>query len=109
MTKPHDPETTARLLARIKEGQRDNLPTLTDMQFVRFCEDGKHWDAAHTWAVYVSHDPCHDTDRKTKHGRITYRADRNTVVAFHRRNGTYRIIGRELDMRLAKRIALGLA
>jgi hypothetical protein len=98
--KTYDPKTTARLRKAIREADGSLPPTLTDMKFVRYVREGRGWDADHTWAVYISHDPCHDDGK----GFVD---DRNTVIAFHRQNGTFKIIGRELDMKLARKVALG--
>jgi hypothetical protein len=108
---PHEkkwpPATTVRLRKRLHEAfERFLPPPLTTMEFVRYCRDlygtrkGNRWDADYTWSVYVSHDPCHDDGRN--------RYDRNTVIALHRWNGQYRIIGRELPRNRALRLAKGL-
>jgi hypothetical protein len=34
--------------------------------------------------------------------------DRNTVIAFHRCNGTFKVIGRELPRKLALKLARGV-
>jgi hypothetical protein len=93
-----------RLLRRIRHRSSRGLPpTFVGMEFVRYVRDPQirpRHEAPWAWAVYLSHDPCHDPSA----GR---RADRWTVIAFHRLYGDFRIIGRELDRRLALEIAKG--
>lgn len=105
-----DPRRNKRVLALIKlaRGKSSQLPPrLTDMHFVRFVEDGTDEFA---WSVYVSHDPCHDCtydeSRETSVCMAT-RQDRNTVIALHRRRGSFRIIGRELPTDFAYALANG--
>jgi hypothetical protein len=62
---------------------------------------GEHMFA---WAVYIVHDPCHDW-RDSQGCEV--QADQNTVLALHRTNGQFRIIGRELCRVFALQIALG--
>lgn len=95
-----------RLLDRIKNGTYELPPTFVGMRFIRDCPGekgdapaGSEEDLEFTWAVYISHDPCHDGGG--------HQDDRNTVIAFHRWNGTFRILGRELNGELARKIACG--
>lgn len=87
------------LLKLIKESNGDLPPTFEGMTFVRFVREGRGFDADFAWAIYISHNPCHDD--------IGYREDRNTVIAFHRTKGIFRIIGRELPKKFARRVAEG--
>lgn len=85
------------LLRRIKHGQQDHLPYLRDAKLVRCVRDQPN---QRTWHVYIAHDRCHD--------RENFRDDRNTVLALSD-HGQWRIIGRELDTKLANEIASGEA
>jgi hypothetical protein len=106
--KKHSPQSTRRILKRILNAPRDRPPILEGMEFVRFVKETVvgvfgiplPFEADFAWAVYISHDPCHDHD--------DFVADRNTVIAIHRLNGTFRILGRELDRKFALRLARGL-
>lgn len=98
-------QTTKNILKRIRFAGGSLPPTFVGMEFVRYVRDPKTMgykdpDVDFAWSVYISHDPCHDG-----HGR---KDDRNTVIAFHRNNQLFRIIGRELPLKLAKKIAKGL-
>jgi hypothetical protein len=108
------PQSTRRLLKRIRGALGNLPPTLVGMEFVRFVRDTDFFRDVVTgilstnrqeedfaWSVYISHDPCHDDGK----GSV---ADRNTVIAIHRWNGTFRIIGRELDRKYALKLARGL-
>lgn len=95
-----DPEmSNLRLLQRIHQADGSIPPTFEGMEFVRFVRQGRGFEAAYAWAIYISHDPCHD-------GR-SRKANRNTVLAFHRSKGTFKILGRELPLKLARAIATG--
>lgn len=100
----HSPQSTRRLLKRIREADGDLPPTLVGMEFVRFVRDPvvqDKFERDFAWSVYISHDPCHDDGK----GFVD---DRNTVIALHRLSGTFKIIGRELDRKYALRLARGL-
>jgi hypothetical protein len=88
-----------RLLKCIKKANGNLPPDFEGMIFVQFVREGRGFDADFAWAIYISHNPCHD--------RIGYKDDRNTVIAFHRTKGIFRIIGRELPKKLARKIAEG--
>ena len=81
-----------KLLERIENGQSDTLP--------RFAGPWELANEIGPWRVYLIHDPCHDE-------YIGRQDDRNTVIAFHSYQGSWRIIGRELDHDLAMKIACG--
>jgi len=106
----HSPQSTRRLLKRIRGSQETRIPTLVGMEFVRYVRNPStvldKFDADFAWSVYISHDPCHD-EGKGWWGR-GFVDDRNTVLAIHRMNGTFRVIGRELDRKFALRLAKGL-
>jgi len=93
-------KNNARVLKRIKNGAKELPPTFVGMEFARNVKEGRGFDAPFAWSVYISHDPCHDP---LPHVRY----DRNTVIAFARMSGEFRIIGRELDRKYALRLANG--
>ena len=95
-------ETTKvrRLLRLLRAAEGELPPKFEGMTFIRYVPEGRGWDRAHAWAIYISHDPCHDPDKTTK-------VDRNTVIAFHRKKGIFKVIGRELRYKYAKSLALG--
>lgn len=95
---------TKRLRQRIKKAGSDLPPTFVGMKFMRYVRAGRGMDSPYAWAIYISHDPCHDGLGIRGKG---YKADRNTVLAVHRTNGTFKILGRELPMKRAREIALG--
>lgn len=88
-----------RALDRIKTASNTRAVTLGDARLVAYVRDGKsmsaRWDDVHAWAVYVSFDP------------HAGRPERYSVLAIHRENGTFRVLGRELPLEPAMRIATG--
>jgi hypothetical protein len=94
----HD-KNTQRLKKRLRDATGDLPPTLVGMSFVRHVPEGNGFDAPFAWAVYVSHDPCHDGDK--------FVDDRNTVIALYRKKGVFKILGRELPANLAYQLARG--
>lgn len=98
--------TTKNILRRIRMSHGDLPPMFVGMEFVRYVRDPnsmgyKDPDIDFAWSVYISHDPCHDDGKG-------YVDDRWTVIAFHRHNMLFRIIGRELPFKEANKIAKGL-
>lgn len=98
-----DEISNKNLLEHIRGADGGLPPTFVGMTFVRYVKEGKGLDSKFTWAIYISHDPCHDNARK----RSVLGDDRSTVIAFHRSKGTFRIIGRELPKKLALKLARG--
>ena len=92
-----DKKKVTSLLELIHKSTGDLPPKFVGMKFIRYVKEGTGPDSDFSWAIYISHDPCHDHEN--------FLADKNTVIAFHRKNGSFRLIGRELPMKLALSIA----
>jgi len=99
MPSPNTDQTLLKLRKRIKEAPSDLPPRFDGMKLVRYVRQGRGPDADFAWAIYISHDPCHD--------RRGHKANRHTVLAVHRLNGTFKILGRELPLKHARALAKG--
>jgi hypothetical protein len=93
-----------------------SIPRMDGARFIRFVHDPEDptlrpEERPFAWAVYVCRDTCHDAPWGTQQpphywDSPAYYADRNVVIAFHRRRGLFRVIGRELDTKTAMNMAI---
>lgn len=73
-----------RLRRLIKAADGTLPPRMTGIQFVRYVAEGRGWDRAHTWTIYVAR------------GDGTPRSKFYHVLALHRWDGRFKILGRAL-------------
>lgn len=76
------------------------IPRFVGMEFISYVSVDSE---PYAWSIYISHDPCHDSVT----AGYTRKADRNTVVAIHRK-GSIVVIGRELPRLMALDLANGV-
>jgi len=79
------------LLDKIENGQSVSLPDVSsEWILISIVEN---------WKIFIVHDSCHDSEK--------YSADRNSVIAMNINLGLWRIIGRELPIKYAVKLAKG--